>query len=69
MFLGQSDDASVESEKRWSESFVRVLRRSADHQRMDATNKRDAGNMSRNDQAEEFGVIACRYSLCNPATG
>src|SRR6476660_5305045 len=46
MFLAQSYDASTESKKRPTEPLVRVLRRSAHHQRMDATNERAARYLS-----------------------
>jgi hypothetical protein len=69
MFLGQSDDASVEPKERPTKSPIRLLRGPTHHQRMDAANKRDAGNISCNDQAKKAGDIVCRYSVRGPTTG
>ena len=46
MFLGQSHDASAKSQERSTESSLRLLRRSAPRERMDAAGKRAARNVS-----------------------
>src|SRR4029453_7017682 len=46
MFLGQSHDASTKSEERSTEPPLDLLRRAAPHERMDATGRRAARDIS-----------------------
>src|SRR4029077_4928535 len=69
MFLGQSHDASAESQERSTEPSLPLLRRSAPHERMDATNKQDTRNISRNRQANEAEIFIGGHCVCSATTG
>ena len=73
MFLGQSHDASVKSQERSTEPSLRLLRCSAPHERMDATGKRAARNVSghhkRNEKRRARSDAPYRNCVCGATTG
>ena len=73
MFLGQSHDASAESQERPTEPSLRLLRCSAPHERMDAAGKRAArlisGHHKRNQKRRARSDVPYRYCVCGATTG
>ena len=73
MFLGQSHDASAKSQEQSTEPSLRLLCHSAPHERMDATDKRAARNISghpkRNKERRAQSTAPCRNCVCSATTG
>src|SRR6266487_201414 len=73
MFLGQSHDASANSEERSTEPSVHLLCYSAPHKGMDADNERDtrniSGNHKRNKKRRAQSDAPYRNCVCSATTG
>ena len=73
MFLGQSHDASAESQERSTEPSLRLLRCPSPHERMDAAGKREArdisGHHNRNEKRRARSDAPHCNCVCSATTG